>query len=180
MGSFEPAVTFLLHNEGGLVESPNDPGGITNMGISFRFLKSIDTKQLQMYGLYGEPSEQMIRDLNIQQATKLYYGEFWQHAPFDMIRNQDLCNYLFDAAVHMGIAPAIKCAQRACWSVFNNKDNLPDDGILGGQTLHCMNLNDDVFSALRSERAGDYRVIVSLHPEQKEFINGWLDRAYNR
>jgi len=178
MTPFDIAVRFVLNNEKGINTNPKDPGGITNFGISLRFLKNMDKEILKNYLIFDEPTEQIIINLTEEQAIKLYYGEFWLNAPFDRINNQTVCNYVFDMAINLGISPAIKAVQRACWSACDNRKFLEEDGILGETTLGCLNGNAKVFSALKSERAGDYRVIVATHPEQKEFINGWLTRAY--
>lgn len=183
MSDFEPAVNYVLSKEGGLSENPKDPGGITNFGISLRFLKS-----LPIPGNYGLQSSTInadtIRELTIDKAKSIYHGEFWSHCSFWQLTNQDVCNYIFDMAVNMGIAPAIKCAQRACWAVFGNKETLVDDGLLGEETLGFLNTqaaaSQPIFSSIRSERAGDYRVIVAKHPDDVAFIGGWLNRAYAR
>src|ERR1700733_3263186 len=58
MTDFECALNYVLDREGGLVENADDPGGITNFGISYRFLKSLATEKLALYGIYEEVSEQ--------------------------------------------------------------------------------------------------------------------------
>ena len=117
------------------------------------------------------------------QASKLkliYKSEFWNHAPFDKIQDLNLCTYVFDMAVNMGIAPAIKALQRALWAYKKDRECVVEDGILGDSTLAFVNGGNcmAILSILRAERAGDYRVIVAKNPEQSEFINGWLNRAY--
>lgn len=179
---FDTAVSHVLENEGELVMNPKDPGGTTKFGISLRLLKSLDADKLKVYSIFEVPDDQAIKDLSRDQAIKIYHDEFWALAPFECINNKYLRNYLFDTAVNLGISPAIKCLQRACWAVFRNRSMLHDDGILGPKTLRLVNeLGDysaEVLSAMRSERSGDYRVIVAVHPEQKEFMHGWLDRSY--
>ena len=71
MADFEQAINFVLKNEGGLEENPNDPGGITNHGISLRFLKSIKP----------DASEEDIRNLTVNQAKTIYYDHFWVNSP---------------------------------------------------------------------------------------------------
>lgn len=179
MAEFEPAVEYVLSEEGGLVENPNDLGGITNHGISLRFLKSVEREHLKRAFIFDEVTEETIRRLDIGQAKSLYHSEFWERAPFDQIVHQMHCNYIFDMAVNLGISPAIKCVQRACWAVMKKWELLPDDGILGENTLsslrYCGFL---IMPALRAERANHYRNIVNNHPEQKEFLRGWYDRTY--
>jgi lysozyme family protein len=183
MSQFEPALKYLLQREGDLQESPNDPGGITKCGISLRFLKSLDSASLRKYGL---PTAENISRVDVEQLTPgqikaLYQGEFWDHAPFDRINNQNICNYLFDACVNLGIAPAVKCLQHAIWALERDRTALLDDGILGPKTLDFTNNHNQfaLLSAMRSERAGEYRLIAKDRPEQNVYLNGWLNRSYN-
>jgi len=179
MALFNPALEYVLKNEGGLSDHPKDPGGITNFGISLRFLKSIEDPA--KYGIHDLTIESdTIKDLKLEQASEIYRGEFWNHSNFSNISDQDVCNYVFDMAVNMGISPAIKCVQRAVWSVWRNRTVLKEDGIMGPQTLiwieRCTPKN--LLVGMRSERAGNYREIIARRPDQEVFANGWLKRAY--
>jgi lysozyme family protein len=180
MAMFSPALEVVLKNEGGLTEAhPSDPGGITNFGISLRFLKSVVNPS--QYGIHDhEIDADTIRNLTPSQAAALYQGEFWNTAPFASISDQDVCNYLFDMGVNLGIAPAVKCCQRAVWAVWNHYRVMSDDGILGHDTLMWIERckPDRLISCMRSERAGEYRLIAQKHPEQMPEMNGWLTRAY--
>lgn len=178
MSEFEPAVEFVLSNEKGLVDNFHDRGGITNHGISLRFLKSLSVETLKKYGIFEEVSAQTIRDLTIDQAKKIYHDEFWVNAPFARIGNQEHANFIFDMAINMGVSPAIKCVQRACWSVMKKRD-LIDDGILGEKTLAAIQLCGFlIMPPIRSERAGHYRLIAQNDSEQNNNLQGWLNRAY--
>lgn len=181
MTSFDSALTYVLSNEGGLVENPNDPGGITKYGISLRFLKSIPEDLLKHYGLIVGKSidKNDIKSLTLNQASEIYRQEFWCHIPFELIFDQSLVNYIFDMCVNMGIAPAVKCVQRSCWSFFTQKDIIHDDGIMGDKTIALLNkMNWNIMPALRSERAAYYRLLAEQNPHEKEFLEGWLNRAY--
>ena len=181
MANFEEALAVVLEKEGGLSERKNDPGGITKCGISLRFLKSLPVDQLKNYSIFEVPNDETVRHLNKEQITKIYHDEFWVKADFHKINHQELCNYLFDASVNMGLAPAIKCVQRAIWSNVADNHALKDDGILGDVTLDYINTYSDLLmSALRSERAGHYRLIAAEHNSQQEFLAGWLNRAYKK
>ena len=178
MSNFEMAIDFVLKNEGGLVDSPHDAGGITNYGISFRFLKSLSPESLKACGIYEPVCEQTIRDLSLNQAKLIYQNEFWNHAPFEKIGNQEIVNYIFDMAINMGIAPAIKCVQRAIWAVMK-RIGLKEDGIMGTQTLMSIQACGFLLlPAIRSERAGYYRLIAQSDVTQVSNLNGWLNRAY--
>lgn len=178
MISASAAIDFVLSKEGGLVDNPNDAGGITNYGISLRFLRNLQNPQF--YGIHVESIEpDDIRHLTVEQAKALYLNEFWNHAPFGKINSQNTVNAVFDHAVNAGISPAIKCLQRACWAVMKTKGIPVDDGVLGNITLNIV--NQCVFyilPALRAERAAYYRALAEKNSEMKVFLEGWLARAY--
>lgn len=178
MANFDEAVALVLKNEGLLVKESHDKGGITKYGISLRFLRSLETEKLREYGIFEFPVDETIKDLTLDQAKKIYLQEFWNAASFEKIGNQEQANYIFDTAVNMGIAPAIKCVQRAIWAVMKRRE-MPDDGILGAMTLagiqRCGFL---LMPAMRSERAGYYRLTVAHDETQDANLQGWLNRAY--
>jgi lysozyme family protein len=179
MAIYSLALEYLLRNEGALEENQKDPGGITNMGISLRFLKAVI--EPAKYGIHDQNIDaDTIRHLTISQVNDLYKGEFWDHSNFANISDQDVCNYVFDAAVNMGIAPAVKCLQRAIWACWKNRSTVLDDGIMGANTLiwveRCK--PDKILAALRSERAGTYRAIIAENSDQELFYSGWMKRAY--
>lgn len=182
IASFDKAVHHVLDNEGGLSTHENDHGGITNMGISHRFLKSLDPDSLKRYGIYTDPNEkETIINLTKEQAIAIYRGEFWEHAPFEAIANQEYCNYIFDMAVNMGIANAIKCVQRATWAVMRRPSELLDDGILGTKTIAAIAYCGFFLMApLRAERAAYYRSLIAHDVTQKDFLHGWYDRTYRK
>ncbi len=180
MADFEIAVNYVLKNEGGINDriASKDPGGLTNHGISLRFLKQVEKENLKKYEIFDdEIDEDTIRNLSLDQAKKIYSGEFWIHAPFERIINQEHANYIFDMVINIGINPAIKCVQHSIWAVMRKWEFLKDDGIMGDKTL--ANLNQCGFllmPALRAERANYYRNLAA----QSEFHRDILHARYNR
>jgi lysozyme family protein len=178
MSYFLIAVNFVLSNEGGLEEDSNDPGGITNFGISLRFLKSTNNLKYDFNG-DGLIDEREIKDLTQENAIIVYQNEFWNVAHFDKILNQSLCNYLFDMSVNMGLATAIKITQQALCAFNKNRNFITIDGILGSNTLDEINhVGSMLLPALISERTNNYRMQVALNPDKKEFLNDWLNRSF--
>lgn len=181
MGDFNKAVDFVLENEKGLSENPNDAGGITNFGISLRFLRELPSENLRRYGIFEiTMSDQTIRDLTRDQAKFIYRGEFWEVAPFEKIKSQRVCDYVFDMACNCGVAQSIKIIQRSLWAVFFNRDVVKDDGILGEQTLTRLNFlsDNEILPVLIANRASYYRLLAEIRPKDKENLNGWLNRCY--
>lgn len=185
LSSFEFAVRFVLSNEGGLSENPNDTGGITNHGVSLRFLRELPSENLKRLGIFYLVTEQTIRDLTIDQAILIYKYEFWEKEKFDQIICNIAAAYIFDMAINHGISKGIKLVQRSLWAAnpdLSRKLLLKDDGVLGEDTLYRINefCNDNcvLIGALRATRAGFYRLLVEKNPKDREFLNGWLERCY--
>ena len=180
MADHSAAIDFVLANEGGLSENPRDAGGVTNHGISLRFLRSIPPERYRVFTLFEPITPDTIRHLTIPQARLIYQFEFWLKAPFSSIKNQRIANYVFDCAVHHGIADGIKILQRATWDVMGQYRFIDDDGVMGRMTLGAMDVVgvEGLIHALPAERASHCRVEAIRRVENKEFLNGWLKRCY--
>jgi lysozyme family protein len=183
MAEFKPAVEFVLKNEGGFVDNPNDSGGVTNFGISLRFLREIPDINLRKYGIFVEPdllTVGHVNNLTKDQAELIYKGEFWDAAPFSEIIDRNICNYIFDCCVLHGLSQGIKIAQRALWAYYEKKDIVVDDGVLGAKTMTLINDGNEVviICCLMAERAGYMRLVAFEKSKDGEFLNGWLNRCY--
>jgi len=184
MADFTAAIGYVLVNEGGYVDNPHDSGGSTNCGISLRFLREIPIERLRKYGIFVTPdllNSEHVKALTQDQILWIYRGEFWEQMPFEMIVDQQVCNYIFDCCILHGIHQGIKLVQRAIWASYVQINYVIDDGILGHNTLFAINhLGEFLLFSLRSERAGYVRLIAHERTKDKEFLDGWLERCYRR
>lgn len=120
-GNFDACLTEILHHEGGFVNHPRDPGGMTNLGV---------TKAVYEAWIGHPVSEQIMRKLTPQLVTPLYKKKYW-----DVVRGDelpiglDLC--VFDFAVNAGPARAARYLQRMIGAA--------SDGVLGPQTMSVLN-----------------------------------------
>ena len=180
MSVFEDAVAYVMEREGGLSENPSDSGGITNGGVSLRFLRDLSPERQRKYGIFEPITEQTIRDLAHDQIVFIYRGEFWDIARFADIRDQLVCNYIFDTAVNAGISQSIKLLQRSLWALNYSRKYIADDGILGDMTIERLNLimPDIVMPVLVASRAAYYRLLAEIQPKDRSNLNGWLNRCY--
>ncbi len=182
MAVFEEAIKFVLDNEGGFVDNPNDPGGATNKGISLRFLRSLTEANLKRYGIFKEGAlltPMDIEELTPAQIELVYKGDFWEKVPFNHIIEQQLCNYVFDMAVLHGFSPAFKLVQRGIWAVQHTYGFIKADGILGAETIDELNSYGTAFlSVLIAMRASYCRLLAEINPKNMEFLDGWLKRCY--
>ena len=115
--TFEEALEHVLKHEGGFVNHPQDPGGMTNLGV---------TKRVWDEWIGRESSEDEMRNLKPEDVANLYKKLYW-----DRVKGDDLpsgVNYcVFDAAVNSGTGRAAKWLQEAVGAV--------PDGAIGAKTL---------------------------------------------
>ncbi len=183
MSNFAEAFDYVMKWEGEEAKALlNDPGGMSKFGISLRFLKTIPIARLNKYGIFPkkeEPDNETIWDLTLDQAKEIYQGEFWMNAPFVDIRSQKVANYIFDMVINLGMAPAIKCVQRAIWAAAKKRNFVAEDGILGKQTIEQINrFVIFLIPPLMAERAALYRLIVLHNETEKSNLDSWLRRTY--
>src|ERR1700727_2949738 len=157
MAEFEDAVKFILSNEGGFVDNPHDGGGATNFGISLRFLQALPVESLRKYGFFGDLILDDVRELTQERASAIYRGEFWDTARFGEIHNQDRANYIFDCCVNHGLATGIKMVQRSTWPATVYDKRLPDDGMMGDDTIYQINHCVFLLMTLMATRAEFFR-----------------------
>lgn len=115
--NFDEALKAILHHEGGFVNHPKDPGGMTNLGV---------TKKVWEEWVGHEVDEKTMRGLTPEIVGPMYKVKYW-----DKVKGDDLpagVDYVvFDAAVNSGPGRAAKWLQ-SCVGVD------PDGGI-GPKTL---------------------------------------------
>ena len=110
--NFASALQAVLKHEGGFVNHPADPGGMTNLGV---------TKKVWEEWVGHEVDEKVMKALTPEIVGPMYKAKYW-----DKIKGDDLptgVDYcVFDAAVNSGPGRAAKWLQ-ACVGVE------PDGGI---------------------------------------------------
>ena len=122
--NFDAALAAVLHHEGGFVNHPKDPGGMTNLGC---------TKKVWEEHCGYEVDEKAMRALTPADVAPLYKSKYW-----DKVRGDELpsgVDYaVFDAAINSGPGRAAKWLQ-ACVGV-------EQDGGIGPKTLAAVSALD--------------------------------------
>lgn len=147
MSAFDRALALVLRHEGGLVDDPRDPGGLTNLGISQRAYPNVDIRSLDQAG-----------------AGAIYRRDYWDAIKADQLP-EGLAICVFDAAVNMGVDRAIRLLQKAC--------SVQVDGILGPNTLRAASRLPDAVARFSAERALAYTGIRNFDI----YGRGWLRRT---
>ena len=148
--NFDSAFDALIAHEGGLVNNPNDKGGLTKYGISQRSYPTLD-----------------IAALTLPEVRELYKRDFWDRAQCDRLP-ADLAFAVFDAAVNSGIGQAIRWLQRSL--------NVADDGVVGALTLAAVQRFDDT-SALCARFSGHRLEFMTRLSTWDVFGKGWARRV---
>ena len=122
--NFNEALEHVLKHEGGFVNHPSDPGGMTNLGV---------TRAVWEEWVGRESSEKEMRSLTPEMVAPLYKRKYW-----DRVKADDLpsgVNYaVFDASVNSGTGRAAKWLQEAVGAVA--------DGAIGPNTIAKVKAHD--------------------------------------
>jgi len=174
--NFDKAVGFVLKHEGGLVNHPADPGGITNLGISFRFLKGFNSSIADVNN-DGIVDEHDIEEMTVEQASLIYKIAFWDACKCNELPSPvDIA--VMDTAVNMGTGTSIKLLQRTLNDLYDA--NLKVDGGFGPITMSAIqDIVDTVeFSkAFLESRRDYYRSLADSKPRFRVFLRGWMNRV---
>lgn len=100
-GNFESCLEHVLKHEGGFVNHPKDPGGMTNLGV---------TKKVYEEWVQREVDEDEMRGLTPEDVAPLYKSQYWDRVKGDQLPSGlDFC--VFDWAVNSGTGRAAKKLQ---------------------------------------------------------------------
>jgi lysozyme family protein len=155
--NWDNAFKMMLASEGGYVNHPSDPGGMTNLGV---------TKRVWEEWVGRESNEKEMRSLTPDMVESLYKRKFWDACKCDDLPNG--IDYLvFDFAVNAGPGRSAKILQTAI--------GVPADGGIGPITLAAVNAQEpDVLIEKFSQAKEDfYRSLNTFDT----FGKGWLNRV---
>lgn len=160
-GNFDPCLKEILLHEGGFINNPKDPGGMTNLGV---------TKAVYDDWIGHPVNESIMRKLTPQLVTPLYRRKYWDVVRADDLPiGIDLC--AFDFAVNAGTNRAARYLQRMVGAV--------QDGVIGPKTISMIQQfcrsNQHIMTVMRYQdmRREYYGQLNTF----KTFGRGWLRRV---
>jgi len=155
--NWDNSFKLMLKSEGGFVNHPSDPGGMTNLGV---------TKATWENWVGRASDEAEMRGLTPEKVEPLYKKKYW-----DAVRGDELpagISYLcFDFAVNAGAGRSIKTLQTAV--------GVTPDGGFGPMTMAAVQAVDPVDLIERFSQAKEdfYRSLTTF----ATFGKGWLNRV---
>jgi hypothetical protein len=158
---FDYAIQKTLEHEGGYVNNKNDSGGETNFGITKRSYPRLD-----------------IRSLTKNDATAIYYRDFWAKLPYLEQFELSIAAKTFDAGVNMGPSQARKLLKRAANKIGAT---LNENTSIDSADINAINSLDQslLLTTFRETIADFYKDLVRRKPKNATFLKGWLRRAYS-
>lgn len=154
--NWEEALAHVLKYEGGYVNHPADPGGMTNLGVTKRVWEE----------WIGKPAtEQDMRSLTPEMVAPLYKKRYWNAIRGDELPSGvDFC--VFDCAVNAGPGRAARFLQQAV--------GVTADGAIGPMTLRAVATQDpkEVISKFCDLREQHFKSL----PTFATFGKGWMNR----
>lgn len=160
IGNFEPCFKAVLKHEGGFANHPEDPGGMTNLGV---------TKRVWEEWMMPQPvTEADMRALTPALVAPLYKNRFWDVCKCDHLPS-GLDYVVFDLAVNSGTRRAAKFLQSAV--------GVGADGIIGPATLRAVATSaltsKELIDIICDRRERFYRSLDGF----PTFGRGWLRRC---
>ena len=154
--NFDKCLEMLLSHEGGFVNHPEDPGGITNLGV---------TKKVYDEWTGSESTEQEMRDLTPDDVAPIYKKNYWDRVKGDSLPS-GLDWACFDWAVNSGSGRPAKAVQRAVGAT--------QDGAIGPQTLGLIMEKDpeEIINYVYGVRQDFYKGLKTF----ETFGRGWTRR----
>jgi lysozyme family protein len=155
--NFERALAAVLKSEGGFVNNPKDPGGMTNLGVTIKTWESFVGRNV---------TEKEMRNLTPEMVGKMYQQKYWNAVKADDL--PEGVDYLaFDFAVNAGPGRAAKLLQQAV--------GVTADGAIGPATLKAVAAMQpaDLIEKYSAAKETFYRSL----PTFETFGKGWLRRV---
>lgn len=135
-GNWPEAFALTLKHEGGYVNNPKDPGGMTNLGVTRRNWEAYVGRE--------------VAELEMRRLTPKLVMPFYKKMYWDKIKGDQLPSGVdfaaYDFAVNSGVSKASKVLQSIAGTV--------PDGIIGPKSLEAINAvpPDEMINAICMER----------------------------
>lgn len=165
MADVTKLVPHILRWEGGWVNDPEDLGGMTNKGVTYKTYKLYRSRR----GL-PIPSIGDLRRLTDEEFTDILKTMYWNPCKGDFIESQSIANAIVDWAWHSGTATAVKEVQKVLC--------VKADGIIGNITLSAINSQSPLplFGKIHQARLAYLERICKARPANQKFMRGWCNR----
>ena len=155
--NFKECLDLVLKSEGGFVNHPSDPGGMTNLGV---------TKRVWEEYTGHDADEKTMRGLTPEKVAPLYEQKYWRPCYCEVLpRGLDFV--VFSMGVNAGPGRSVKLLQSAIGCV--------PDGVIGPKTRELISSSNgpDIIVKFSEARRHYYESLKTF----PIFGKGWLARV---
>lgn len=180
MKTVDDIATEIVAREGGFVDDPDDPGGVTNYGVTLATLRRLG---IDLDG-DGQVGRSDLRRLTPAQAADIFVEHYFRRPGLDRLP-EALQASVFDMQVNAGAA-AIRILQR----LLNEMGQaVAVDGVLGPQTVAAAHAAaaaapGHIADAYGIARRNYYYALADARPQSRKYARrrdggkgGWIARA---
>jgi len=166
MANFNESLVYILQNEGGYVDIPEDKGGPTNFGVTISTLSAFRKECV---------TADDIKNLTKEEASNIIYHNYYAPLKLSRIENNNIVTCILDAAVLCGMGGAKSIAEKTLISLMYDTgaewmdetyvksfDEVSQEKFIDRFEVFLMNFFND---------------IVLKNPSQAKFLKGWSNRA---
>lgn len=166
---FNKVIPSILAHEGGFVNDPDDPGGITNFGITLKWLRQFEPLA----------NENTITNMKREEAISRYHDYIWKLRGYDRLNSSTVAEKVLDMAINFGEQRGHTLAQQAANIFLPADKRLKEDGDLGPKSIAAINgiPAHDLTEQMKVLASDRYNRIVLQRPQSFKFLKGWLRRA---
>lgn len=177
---FNAAHIHVMHWEGGFFDHPNDPGGVTNYGVSLMFLKTLDLVEGDIDG-DGDIDRDDVLKITKEKARAIFRRHFWEKPRAAELPPLVAFAY-YDFAVNAGTGRAAIVLQEAINSLRPGAiaKLAPNVGPLTRKyaaQLAADGREVELALAYLDRRENWYRRLAKARPKSAVFLRGWLNRT---
>lgn len=161
-------VPFIKKWEGEYGNDPDDAGGETRKGITYKTWTSV----------FGDTHDRFMA-MGDEDWTAVFKKLFWDKMLGDQIHGQKIANIMADWIWCSGTKSPFKILQNILINEFGS--TVVADGSFGKFTLAALNSVDEhrLFEAIVEKRMKFLNDIVIARPKNQKFLKGWQNRINN-
>lgn len=178
--SVDEIASGIVTREGGFVDDPDDPGGVTNFGVTIGTMRKLGIDLNED----GKINEADVKLMTAEKAQSIFTKEFFKKPGIDKLP-EELQATVFDMQVNSG-ANAIRILQE---TVNQFGGDLVVDGVIGSKTVTAV---EEAYRRMGSELVNEYGVarrdyyygLADARTKSRKFARtqaggkgGWIKRA---
>lgn len=165
MAQVSKLVPYILKFEGGFVNDPDDLGGETYKGITFKTYKLYRQRKK-----LPPPTIEDLKRISDEEFTSILKEMYWDACRADKIESQGVANAIVDWGWNSGTVTAVKEIQKVL--------GVTSDGVIGNVTLAAINSCNPLhlFNKIQEARTDYIERICEKRPQNEKFRKGWMNR----